>query len=101
MKRIIQKRNLLGQVEYGDQFPAEALGELKAFGEHDNLRDQFVVGFGHRDGSEELLQVVRQLRSASVSFPGWVHGDENARVGVNINLEQQANRDENMPDESF
>ena len=61
---------------------------FESFREHDDLSDEFIVWFSHSNRSEELLQVIRKLGSASVTFTSRVHGDEYAGVGIDINLER-------------
>lgn len=50
--------------------------------EHD-LRDELAVGLGHGQAAEQLLQVVRQVGSASIAR---VHGDEDGHVWTHLHL---------------
>ena len=59
---------------------------FEAFREEDDLSDELVVWFGHCHRSEELLEVVRKFGPTSVTFPSWVHCDEDPRIRVNLNL---------------
>ena len=46
------------------------------------LGNKFIVRFGHSDRSEQLLQIVRELLSASVPFTRRIHCYEDSSVRV-------------------
>ena len=48
-----------------------------------NFCNKFLVGLGHGDTSEELLEIVRQVRSTRVTR---VHGNEDTSVAVDFQL---------------
>ena len=79
-------QSLPAEAEHGHQLPSQTLAFLEAFREQDHLRNLLIVRSGHGDGTEQLLQIVWQLLSAAVTLAGWVHGDEDARVGVKVDL---------------
>mmetsp|Transcript_19505 Transcript_19505/g.56126 ORF Transcript_19505/g.56126 Transcript_19505/m.56126 type:complete len:212 (+) Transcript_19505:6194-6829(+) len=59
----------------------QLLGGDNALAVKHHLRDELAIGNHHCDGTEESLEVVRQVAAAGV--PG-VHGDENANVFVEL-----------------
>ena len=89
MSWCLEHRISPGEVEDSHQFPADALGLFESLGEEDDLCYLVVVGTRHGNRSEQLLQIVGQFLSASVSLPGWVHGDEYPRVGIQVHLQQR------------
>ena len=74
------------EVEDSHQLPAHTLGLLESLREEDHLRDQFIVRLWHGHRPEQLLQVVRQLLTATVAFTSRVHGDEYTWIGIYIHL---------------
>ena len=76
----------LGEVEDCHQFAPETLGRFEAFRVEDDLSDEVIVWLGHGHWTEELLQIVRELGAATVTFACRVHGDEDAGVVVNVDL---------------
>ena len=77
---------LLGQVEYCNKLSPQVFGLLEALRKHDDLGNKLVVWSRHGHRTEQLLQVVGQLLSAAITFTSRVHGDENTRVEVDLNL---------------
>lgn len=61
----------------------EFLSCSESLGVQHDLGDQVSVGFGHRQISEEFLQIVRQVGAASIA---WVHGDEDGHVWIDLDL---------------
>lgn len=84
---ILRSLHLLGEVEDSHKFLAKILGVLEALREEDGLCNEVIVRLGHCHRPEQLLQVVRQFGPASVALACWVHCYKDARVGVDINLQ--------------
>lgn len=57
------------------------------FGEQKCFCNQFVVGHGHDDGTEELLEIVGQFLSSTIAFASRIERNEDARVLVQIDLQ--------------
>mmetsp|Transcript_110735 Transcript_110735/g.352711 ORF Transcript_110735/g.352711 Transcript_110735/m.352711 type:complete len:877 (-) Transcript_110735:5495-8125(-) len=70
---------VLAKVEQKHDLARQALSGAKALVEQIDLRNERLVRRGHGHGSEELLQVVRQVRAAGVA---GVHRHEDTDVGV-------------------
>ena len=75
-----------GETEDSDQLAADALGVFEALRVQNHFSDEFVIRLRHRHGSEQLLEVIRQLLPASVSLPRGVHRDKDARVMIDVHL---------------
>ena len=61
------------QVVQVDDFAREQRRLAEPLREQGDLRDQVKVGSDHGDGTEERLEVVREIHATQV---GRVHGDE-------------------------
>jgi hypothetical protein len=59
------------------------LSHLESLRVQHDLSDQLSVWFGHGQATEELLQVVGQVGSASIAR---VHGDEDCHVWVDLHM---------------
>ncbi|KAH6607744.1 hypothetical protein Trco_004057 [Trichoderma cornu-damae] len=70
-------------VEEGHRLLGEPLGLAETLRVEHDFGDELLVGLGHGDAPEELLQVVGQVGAAGVA---GVHGDEDARVLVDAEL---------------
>lgn len=78
-----------GHIEDCHKLPAQTLGVLEALAEQDDFSDEFVVGLGHGNRTEQLLKVVWKLLAASVALASRVQGYEDAGIKVNRHLRRE------------
>ena len=64
--------------EQSDKLLANVFCFAKAFGEESDLSNDTAVRLRHHNWSEQLLQIVGQLLSATVALASRVHGDKDA-----------------------
>lgn len=69
--------------EEWDDFAGKFLGLSETLREQHNLGDELPVGSGHSQGSEEFLQIVREIGSSGIT---GIHGDENGHIGRDLHL---------------
>jgi len=72
---------VVAQGEQKHRLAGKPFGGVEALREQHDLGDEVPVRLDHGDAAEELLEVIRKLRSPSVV---WVHRDEDADVGVEL-----------------
>ena len=89
---LLSGEQFSAQIEQSDEFLREILSLFESVGVEKNFGDQFIVRFRHRHGSKQLLQIVGQLRSTSVTFAGRIQSDEDA--GIRIDLDGPIEEDQ-------
>ncbi len=86
MPQHVAPAELLGaQAEEGHDLVGELLRGAEALRVEHDLGDEHVVGLGHGQRAEELLEVVRQVGAVGVA---WVHCDEDGHVRVDGHLRE-------------
>lgn len=75
-----------GKVKDCYKLVSQHVSMFEAFRVEDDLSYELVVWPAHGHRPEKLLEVVRELLSASVAFTCRVQRDENPRIKVQFNL---------------
>ena len=83
---LLRRQELLAEGEERDELAAQDPGVTESLREKNHLGDELKVWHRHGDGSEELLEVIREFASPAVPFTRRVQRDEDARVLVNIDV---------------
>lgn len=70
-------------LEKGDDLLGKGLSSAEALGVQHDLGNELSVGFGHSQTAEKFLQVVRQIRAASIAR---VHGNKDGHFRAHLHL---------------
>ena len=77
---------MLHQPEETDDFGSKLLGVFESLSEKHGLSDELYVRHRHCHWPKQLLEVIRQFGSATISLSSWVHGDKNTCILIDRNV---------------
>ena len=82
-------QKLSTQFEQTDDLGRQSLGFLESFREENCLSDKLNIRSGHRYRSEELLEVIWQLRSTTITLSSRIHCHKDSSVLVDDNVSSE------------